>query len=80
MRATPPSDPAEGLRADESAGMGGEFFHACLVAEDTAFSAFAGGVYGKHGQFAALFQYMKSKHVDRCAFTRTGDSGYADAA
>ena len=42
------------MKADKSVGLHGQLLHAGLVAQYRALAAFAAGVDGQHGQFAAL--------------------------
>ena len=66
---------------DEGVGMLGELLHTCLVAEDGAFGALAGGVDGEDGQTPALlFQHVDAKLVDtrRLACARDATDAHTD--
>ena len=51
-------------RTDEGIRVNGQFLHTSLVAQDTAFGAFATGVDGQDSQLSSFFQHMKTKRID----------------
>ena len=56
--------------ADERFGMDGELLHTRLITQDTALTALATGVDGKHCQLTLVFfQHMQAEDINRGTFS-----------
>ena len=67
-----------GAGADKSIGMDGQFLHAGLIAQDTAFGTLTAGVDGQDSQLSSLSEHMQPENINGGTLAGTRHSADSD--